>query len=47
MAEVQRLKHAGIINLGEPPERIDCPSCGARLRVVTVRMGTFFQLEGA
>lgn len=47
MAEVRRLERVGIIDLGEPPERIACPRCGAELRVVSVRMGTFFQWEGA
>ncbi len=45
MAELRRLEKTGIIDLGEPPEHMDCPRCGARLRVVSVRMGTFFQLE--
>jgi hypothetical protein len=44
-AEVVRLQKVGIIDLGEPGERIDCPKCNAKLRVVTVRMGTFFQME--
>lgn len=47
MTEVRRLERAGIIDLGEPPERIACPRCGTELRVVSVRMGTFFQWEGA
>jgi hypothetical protein len=33
----------GIVDLGEPPEFIDCPKCKARLKVVQVRMGSFFQ----
>jgi hypothetical protein len=45
-AEVTRLEKVGIINLGEPGEQIRCPKCNAALKVVTVRMGTFFQLEG-
>lgn len=45
MAEEQRLKKAGIINLGEPPDRIDCPKCQVHLKVVEVRMGTFFTVE--
>ena len=40
MAEEQRLKRAGIINLGEPPEQIDCPQCQVKLRVVEVAPGT-------
>ena len=44
-AEVNRLKGVGIIDLGEPAEQIDCPKCNAKLKVVTVRMGTFFQAE--
>jgi hypothetical protein len=44
-AELTRLKNVGIIDLGEPGEQIDCPKCKARLRVVTVRMGTFFQMQ--
>lgn len=44
-AEVVRLQKVGIIDLGEPGEQIVCPKCQAKLRVVTVRMGTFFQME--
>jgi predicted nucleic acid-binding Zn ribbon protein len=45
-AELTRLQKVGIINLGEPAEQIDCPKCKAKLKVVAVRMGTFFQREG-
>ena len=45
ISEVSRLEKVGIINLGEPPEQIQCPKCKVRLKVVSVRMGTFFQLE--
>jgi uncharacterized Zn-finger protein len=45
-AEVTRLERVGIIDLGEPTEQMNCPKCQARLKVVTVRMGTFFQMEG-
>jgi predicted nucleic acid-binding Zn ribbon protein len=45
-AELTRLQKVGIINLGEPAGQIDCPKCKAKLRVVSVRMGTFFQMEG-
>ena len=45
MAEEQRLRKTGIINLGEPPDRIDCPKCRSKLKVVEVRMGTFFTVE--
>ena len=44
-AEVTRLQRVGIIDLGEPGDQIDCPKCKARLKVVQVRMGTFFQIE--
>ena len=44
-AELTRLEKVGIINLGEPEAQIDCPKCSAKLKVVTVRMGTFFQME--
>ena len=44
-AEVTRLQKVGIIDLGEPAEQIDCPKCKAKLRVVSVRMGTFFQMQ--
>ena len=44
-AEQRRLKHAGIIDLGEPPEIMDCPQCRVKLKVVTVRMGSFFQRQ--
>jgi hypothetical protein len=43
MQEQQRLEKVGIVDLGEPPEFIDCPKCKARLKVVQVRMGSFFQ----
>ena len=43
--ELSRLQKAGIINLGEPPERLDCPKCGVSLKVTDVRMGTFFTRE--
>ncbi len=45
-AEVTRLERVGIIDLGEPAEQMNCPKCQAPLKVVTVRMGTFFQMEG-
>ena len=45
-AEVTRLQKVGITDLGEPPGQIDCPKCKVKLKVVTVRMGTFFQMEG-
>ncbi len=41
-SEQRRLQKLGIVDLGEPPEVIACPKCEARLRVVSVRMGTFF-----
>ena len=44
-AEVTRLNGVGIIDLGEPADQIDCPKCNVKLKVVTVRMGTFFQME--
>lgn len=44
-AEVTRLQKVGIIDLGEPGDRIECPKCKAQLKVVEVRMGTFFQME--
>ena len=44
-AEVVRLQKVGIIDLGEPGEVMDCPKCRAKLKVVTVRMGTFFQVQ--
>jgi predicted RNA-binding Zn-ribbon protein involved in translation (DUF1610 family) len=45
MHELQRLQKAGVVNLDEPPERMPCPKCGVPLKVVSVRMGTFFQVE--
>ena len=45
-AEVTRLQKVGITDLQEPPEKIDCPKCKAKLKVTSVRMGTFFQVEG-
>ena len=45
MAEVTRLQKVGIVDLGEPADRIECPKCKAPLKVVNVRMGTFFQME--
>lgn len=44
-AEQRRLAKLGIVDLGEPPEVMDCPKCAARLKVVTVRMGTFYRTE--
>ena len=44
-AEVTRLQKVGIVDLGEPGERMDCPKCKVPLKVVNVRMGTFFQME--
>ena len=46
-AEVTRLQKVGIIDLGEPGEQMECPKCRSRLKVVTVRMGTFFQVVPA
>lgn len=43
MQEQQRLEKIGIVDLGEPPEQLDCPKCKVRLKVVQVRMGCFFQ----
>ena len=45
MAEQTRLQKIGIIDLVEPPERMACPKCTVKLKVVSVRMGTFFQEE--
>ena len=45
MAELTRLEKAGITDLGEPAERMPCPKCKAPLKVVTVRMGTFFTVQ--
>lgn len=45
MDEIRRLQKVGIINLGEPAERVDCPKCKAPLKVTAVRMGTFFTRE--
>jgi len=44
-AEQRRLQTLGIVDLGDPPGEISCPKCLARLRVVSVRMGTFFTME--
>jgi hypothetical protein len=44
-AEQRRLAKLGIIDLGEPPGVITCPKCTVRLRVVSVRMGTFYRTE--
>lgn len=43
--EIQRLDRVGIVNLGEPPARLDCPKCRVGLKVVEVQMGTFFTRE--
>ena len=45
MDEQRRLKKIGIVDLGEPPEHMQCPKCGTKLRVVEVRMGAFFTRE--
>ncbi len=42
--EQRRLRKLGIIDLGEPPENMECPACKIPLRVVAVSMGTFFTL---
>lgn len=43
--EVQRLQRVGIVNLGEPPQAIECPKCNVKLKVTEVQMGTFFTRE--
>ena len=43
--ERRRLEKLGIIDLGDPPERMECPKCQTKLKVVSVRMGSFFTLE--
>ncbi len=43
--EKREFERSGIVDLGEPPERIDCPKCRTALRVVSVRMGTYFTAE--
>jgi len=43
--ELRRLEKAGIVDLGEPPEKLDCPKCNVKLKVTEVRMGTFFTQE--
>ena len=43
--ERARLQKMGVVDLGEPGESADCPKCSLKLRVVTVRMGTFFTRE--
>ena len=42
LAEKKQLEKDGVVDLGEPPEHFSCPTCAALLRVVAVRMGTFF-----
>jgi hypothetical protein len=43
--EVTRLEKVGITDLGEPGEDMDCPKCKVHLKVTSVRMGTFFQVQ--
>ena len=43
--ERRQLLKMGVIDLGEPPEKMPCPKCGTPLKVVSLRMGTFFTLE--
>lgn len=43
--ERTRMQKTGIVDLGEPGESADCPRCRLKLRVVSVRMGTFFTRE--
>lgn len=41
-----RNEKMGVVELGEEvPEFVQCPKCAVRLRVVQVRMGTFFSVE--
>jgi hypothetical protein len=41
--ELRRMTKLGVINLGDAaPETINCPTCSAQLKVVSVRMGTYF-----
>lgn len=41
-----RNERMGVIELGEDvPEFLPCPKCSVKLRIVQVRMGTFFSAE--
>lgn len=41
-----RNEKMGVVELGaDVPDFVTCPKCASRLRVVHVRMGTFFSIE--
>ena len=43
--ELRRNTRMGVVDLGDQaPEAIVCPTCASGLKVVTVRMGTYFSL---
>ena len=42
MAELDKFRRQGIVNLGTPVERVTCPNCSVKLRVSIVRMGNYF-----
>jgi hypothetical protein len=44
-AELKKLQREGVTHVGDPPEQMDCPKCRVPLKVVSVRMGTFFTAE--
>jgi uncharacterized protein YbaR (Trm112 family) len=47
-SQTERIRNdrMGVIELGEDvPDTLACPKCAAKLRVVQVRMGTFFSVE--
>ncbi|MBI2901618.1 MAG: hypothetical protein HYY17_15655 [Planctomycetes bacterium] len=44
--ERMRNEKMGVVELGaDVPDFVTCPKCASRLRVVHVRMGTFFSIE--
>jgi hypothetical protein len=44
MADLDRFRRMGVVNLGLPAEHIDCPKCTTKLKVAIVRMGTFYSV---
>jgi hypothetical protein len=44
MAELDRFRRQGVVNLGTPVPQVTCPKCEAKLKVSLVRMGNFFSM---
>jgi hypothetical protein len=42
IADLDRFRRSGVVNLGTPAEQVTCPQCSTRLKVSIVKMGTFY-----